>query len=83
MCFLVLKYSTPAFRKSLDGEQKSLSIQSISDMTGIPRESVRRKVDVMLKMGDLRLDENDLLIAGEIPDDADTVKEIMGYLNRA
>ena len=82
MCFLVLKYSTPAFRKSLDGQQTSLSIQSLSDMTGIPRESVRRKVDVMLKMGDLKLDDQDMLTAGESTDSVDVVKEIMGYINR-
>ena len=82
MCFLVIKYSNPVRKISLDGDQKSLSIQSIADMTGIPRESVRRKVDVMIKMGDLSVDSQGLLVANESAMGADVVKEILGYLTK-
>jgi len=82
LCFLVLNHSPPNIRNNSDGGGRALSIQSIADMTGIPRESVRRKVDVMLKMGDLKLGEDGSLTLGEMPDRLDVIQEIITYFDR-
>lgn len=60
----------------------SLSIQSISDMTGIPRESTRRKVDIMVGMGDLVLNPDKTLSLGVFDESFDIVREILSYRER-
>lgn len=82
LCFLSLKYSKDVRSGPAVVGHDSLSIQSISDMTGIPRESTRRKVDIMVGMGDLVLNPDKTLSLGVFDESFDIVREILSYRER-
>jgi len=80
----LVSFEDLARRSDEERSQYAINVQSIADYSGIPRETVRRKVLVLQKKGWVHRDENGKLsiAPNAAPDLADATGDAIAYLEK-